>query len=121
MIQPIVVLFILISAVFAIVHMFAVEASLYWYFWWFDIVMHSWGGVLITLGLFALGTFSRIRKQPSALFTLAVLLFVVTIWEVFEWRAGLFDPETHLVDTALDMILGTVAGLVTYVILKKRR
>ena len=121
MIQPIVVLFLLVSVTFGAVHLFAMYASLYCFYWWFDILMHSWGGILITLGLFSFGTFSRIKRKPTLLFTLAVLLFVVTVWELFEWRAGLFDPATHLEDTLLDMFLGVAAGLITYYILKRKR
>ncbi len=121
MIQPIVALFVFVSALFAAVHLFAMQASLYWFYWWFDLLMHTWGGILITLGLFAFGTFSRIKRKPTFLFTLAALLFVVTVWELFEWRAGLFDPATHLEDTLIDMFLGVAAGVITYFILKKKR
>jgi hypothetical protein len=47
MIHPIVVFFLLMSSIFAGVHYAAMVANLYSYFWWFDIVMHFWGGLLL--------------------------------------------------------------------------
>lgn len=123
MLQPIVILFVFLAGVFAAVHVLAVSLSLYWYWWWFDSVMHFWGGTLITLGLFAIATFSRFRTKPTLLFTLGVLLFFTVTWEVFELLVGLVHPDTteHMIDTAKDIILGFVGGLITFALLRRFR
>ena len=94
-------------------------AHLYYMIWWFDIIMHSVGGFLITLGLFAIGTFSFWRRAPKFVEVLVVLLVAVVSWELFEQSYGLFNPIGYLVDTAQDMFLGISFGLLAYVILKK--
>ena len=48
-----VILFLLSALAFAVTHLVATAGSLYWYYWWFDIVMHFWGGLLLGLGVHA--------------------------------------------------------------------
>ncbi|OGG65388.1 hypothetical protein A2Z56_04120 [Candidatus Kaiserbacteria bacterium RIFCSPHIGHO2_12_45_16] len=98
MLHPLVYIFILLGVLFAAMQAVAVWAHLYYMIWWFDIIMHSVGGFLITLGLFAVAVVS---------------------WELFEQSYGLFNPIGYLVDTAQDMFLGISFGLLAYVILKK--
>jgi hypothetical protein len=119
MMHPVVWIFIFLSAAFAATHAFAVWAYFYYAYWWFDIFMHSFGGFLITLGLFAFGTFSIWRRQPRLVEVLSVLLVAVIAWELFEQYFGLYNPIGYLLDTSIDMLLGVGAGLVSYVILKK--
>ena len=119
MVQPVVLLFLFLSTIFATVHWFAIEASLYWHFWWFDILMHFWGGILIALGIVAITTFRRITIKPSYGLVLIVSLVTVVSWEFFEWQVGLFDPELHFPDAMYDMILGVLGGLLGYLILKR--
>ena len=119
MVQPVVIFFLFLASVFALVHWFAVGASLYWHFWWFDILMHFWGGILIALGVVALTTFRRITIKPSYGLVLAVSLFIVISWEFFEWQVGLFVPELHFPDAIYDVSLGIVGGLLGYWILRR--
>ncbi|MCA9362105.1 hypothetical protein KC906_01900 [Candidatus Kaiserbacteria bacterium] len=119
MIHGIVIIFLLLATAFAAVHAFAVFASLYWYYWWFDIMMHFWGGTLLALGVFSLATFSRFHFTPTLKLMLGVLLCVTVCWEVFEWLVGLYDPETYLVDTAKDMVVGFSGGLLMYAMLRR--
>jgi hypothetical protein len=94
---------------------------LYWYLWWFDSVMHFWGGFMITLGLFAIATFSRFRTRPTLWFTIAVLILMTLVWEGFEWYAGLIDPDpmVHLLDSSKDIVLGIGGGLIMYVLFRR--
>jgi predicted membrane metal-binding protein len=119
MLHPLVYLFILLGASFAALHALAVWGSLYYLIWWFDILMHSLGGVLITLGLFAIGTFSHWRRSPKFGEVLAILLIAVVTWELFEQSYGLYNPVGYVIDTTQDMILGISFGLLAYGILKK--
>lgn len=119
MIQPIVILFVVLAGIFAAVHQFAVEASLYWYFWWFDILMHFWGGLLIALGIFALATFRRLTFKPTLSVVFVVAVGFVVSWEAFEWYVGLFNPALHLTDAVMDMFLGIAGALLGYLVLKR--
>jgi hypothetical protein len=107
-------IFLLISGAFATVHNFAVATSLYWYYSWFDIVMHFWGGMLVVLGVYALCSLKHVPLKPSSLIIFATLTTIMVLWEVFEWKVGLFNPRTHLFDTAKDMSVGLIGGLVGY-------
>lgn len=118
MINGLVIVFLALAAAFAVVHTFALAASLYWYYWWFDIVMHFWGGMLTSLGVHALSTFSRAPFRPT-LSTVLLTLFIVTVsWEVFEWLTGLWQPEAYLVDTIHDLLLGFGGGLLAHLALR---
>ena len=119
MIHSMVVVFLVLAALFATAHAFAVYASLYWYHWWFDVVMHFWGGVLIALGLYALSTFSRWQFRPTLTMLLWTLLAVTLLWEAFEFWAGLWQPATYLADTIQDILVGFGGGLVAYLVLRR--
>jgi predicted dehydrogenase len=115
-----VILFLILATIFAVVHYFAVLASLYWYHWWFDIFMHFWGGLLIGLGVHALCTLQSVSLKPTLILVLVTLATATGVWEIFEWFAGLWDPETYIYDTAQDVLLGFGGGLLAHLILTKR-
>ena len=119
MIQPVVILFVAVALVFACVHWVAIGASLYWYYWWFDIMMHFWGGFLIAFGVFALTTFRRITLKPTFKIILLALVVLTLAWELFEWRVGLFDPELHLNDALQDILFAFVGGMLGYGLLRR--
>ncbi|MEY2665351.1 MAG: hypothetical protein RLZZ480_456 [Candidatus Parcubacteria bacterium] len=112
--QAIVWIFLLISGAFATVHNLAIATSLYWYYPWFDIPMHFWGGILVVLGVYALCSLKHVPLKPTSLIIFSTLGALMVIWEIFEWQAGLFDPHTYLFDTAKDIAVGSIGGLVGY-------
>jgi len=112
------VLFLIFASMFALVHQFAVIASLYWYFWWFDILMHFWGGSLIALGVFVFSGFSFSSFAPSLKITLLSLIIITVTWELFELFVGLYEPVAYLRDTAKDLVVGVGGGLLTHGIIK---
>lgn len=118
MIQPIVILFLIIASIFALVHTVAVEASLYWHYWWFDIVMHFWGGLLIALGVVSITTFRCVTLRPTFSLVFGVVCVIAIGWEFFEWQVGLFNPAIHIPDTIYDVTMGLTGGLLGYLILK---
>ncbi len=111
-------LFFALSVVFTLVHNFAVFASLYWYYSWFDIVMHLWGGVLVALGVHILSHFANVTLKPTLQTTLIVLLIVMVSWELFEYVAGLYNPDTYVYDTTKDLLFGLCGGLLGYSLLR---
>ena len=108
------------SAGLAVTHLFAVEASLYWYYWWFDIVMHFWGGMLLGVGLHILASFSLWRFTPNVWQVCLGMASVIIAWEVFEYVVGLYDPNSYVVDVAKDVVVGFSGGLLAHVALINR-
>jgi len=121
MIHGVVIIFLVFAALFALVHTFAVTASLYWYHWWFDILMHFWGGTLIGLGVHAFSTIPWFSYRPTTKVVLLVLAAATISWEVFERLVGLYDPLRYLLDTGQDMVLGFSGGLLTHLALQAYR
>lgn len=120
MIHGLTVIFLFLATVFAFVHQFAVATSLYWYYWWFDSVMHFWGGILLGLGFLSFSTFSRIGYRPTLGKLMLLLISVTILWEIFEWHAGLYNAETYWFDTIKDLLLGWIGGLLTFAFLRSR-
>ena len=119
MLKPIVGLFILLALVFAAVHTVAVKMSLYWYFSWFDVVMHLFGGLLIALGMVSLTSFRSVSLKPSLKLLLAFLFPIIISWEVFEWFAGLSHPATAVYDVSKDLLVGFVGAIGGYWLIQK--
>ena len=119
--QAIVWIFLAVSSVFAAVHNFAVTTSLYWYYSWFDIVMHFWGGILVVVGVYAICSLKHIPLKPTTLLIFSTLIVIMLAWEFFEWKMGLFDPLVHVADTTKDLIVGLLGGLVGYLVALRLR
>lgn len=113
--------FLFLATIFAAVHRLAMIASLYWYYPWFDIVMHFWGGVLVALGMISLSTLKVARYQPNLKNILLVLFTAMISWEVFERAIGLYSSDTYLFDTTKDMVMGLLGGLSGYFIFRKHK
>ena len=113
-------LFLLISAIFAAVHTLAIQASLYWYYSWFDVVMHFWGGVLVALGVQALATLRIFPFRSNFITTILILIVLMLVWEVFEYAVGLYDEETYVFDTMKDIVVGFSGGTIGYLFLRKK-
>lgn len=112
--------FLLFAVFFATVHKVAIAASLYWYYPWFDIVMHFWGGILVALGVVALASLRIIRLKPDLKTTLMVLFIAMVSWEVFERSVGLYSPDTYVFDTSKDLLVGFLGGITGYLLFHKR-
>ncbi len=114
MINRYAIIFLILSTLFAAVHYVAVMGSLYWYYWWFDEVMHFSGGLLIGLGVHALAGFKSLPVRPT-LKTVLTFLFLATItWEIFEWHYGITGTQNYAFDTAKDIFLGFSGGLLAH-------
>lgn len=121
MIHPLVIVFIFTAALFALTHAFAVFTSLYWYYWWFDIFMHFWGGLLIGLGVHALSTISLFRLRATTKTVFIITMLTISGWELFERYAGLYDPLIYVIDTSQDLLLGLTGGLLAHGIIRVYR
>lgn len=101
----------ILSGIIFVLQDIALAEFLYWRWWWFDILMHFLGGVLVgALALFV----SDLFKTP---FTLTFVIFLVGIgvgWEVFERMFGLYNAIGYWEDTILDLIMDTIGALIVY-------
>lgn len=108
-------------ACMSILNYFAYQFHWYWEFWWFDMIMHTLGGIFV--GSFSLWYyFSRKLKGGAATldksFVLALSLASVSVigvgWELFEFSVDKFitlsrhDP----IDTASDLFFDVAGSIV---------
>lgn len=110
--------FLLTAIVLASTHYLSLEFFLYWRYLWLDIPMHALGGLTAALGFLSIRDFipklppSWSRLLPTLVFTLLVAL----VWEAFEVLAGIMLDPNYAADTALDLFMGLLGGLVGYAV-----
>ena len=106
----------ILSVGIALLHKAAITHYFYWIYWWFDILMHFLGGLLIGLGALWLWYFSRwcgvhtIKKGKLFWIGIGSAIIVGVGWEVFELWAGIAITEDLYADTALDLVMDTLGG-----------
>lgn len=98
------------SVLFLGLHTTASAHAWYFHFWWFDILMHTLGGLI--LGLVGFWFFIRLGYAGSdrSLF-LKVLLGVLVIaigWEIFEFQYDIYGKGNYVLDTTLDLIMAVI-------------
>lgn len=110
------IVFLTTFATLAALHNLAIALSLYWHFWWFDMAMHGFGGVVVALGLYTV----RDLNLPLPRWCLALpgcmltILIVTLIWETFELWAGIPIQNDFAVDAVTDIVMGLSGGLLGY-------
>lgn len=82
---------------------------LYWSVWWFDVIMHFLGGVLVAFTAYSLSLSSHFSKFFRSGVVWKIMLFTLAVgvvWEIWEvangWTAS---TEPHSVDTTLDLVM----------------
>ncbi len=118
MARTIVITFFLSALVFVATHSFAMSASLYWYVWWFDIFMHTWGGVLITHGLYSVYVIGPKHRPPPFYLMILALATATVSWELFEWYFDVYNPISYIADTTQDILFAFTGGLLTHFFLR---
>ena len=87
----------------AVLHTAGLYWSLYWVYWWFDIVTHFIGGVGIGL-LFSL---FYLPKKYIYLFGFVIMI----VWELFEFfvvKIKIYSHSEFAIDTISDLFIGFV-------------
>ena len=107
-----------VLVVIAILHISALELSLYWVFWWFDILVHFLGGLFVVL--FALWFFFEskyVRLSKSIKHVVIVsggsIILVGGGWEIFELLAGVPIEENFVLDTAIDLSMDVLGAIIS--------
>ena len=119
--QPIVWWFLGAGLLFAGVHEVATAFYFYWYFWWFDILMHTWGGILIAFGIHALATLPHVPVRADATWLFSALIVATLSWEGFELFFGLFEPDGYFFDATQDILFAFLGGLLAHRVLVRYR
>lgn len=93
----------------------AIEYSLYWKLWWYDIPMHFLGGLILGgIAVWFFGSlherFEYFRGLSVPVFTLGFVLFGGIAWEIYEYHYGLsYNPMIgYWVDTLKDLSMDVV-------------
>ena len=120
---------IVVSIVVLVLHVLALQYSLYWSIDWYDILMHFLGG--LTMGILATYIFftSNYIKSTAvlkdnkfvvfviiSLFTLSVGL-IWELWEVFVEFSNVLEDQ---VDTIIDLIMDMLGALTAFYYVKNK-
>jgi hypothetical protein len=117
MLQLTTILFLIAFSTLAVIHALALALSLYWHFWWFDIPMHMFGGVIVALGLFTLRDLRIISNRFLKLIPVLTFVFIVAlVWEGYELLIGIPMESDYAIDTLADLTMGLLGAIVGYVI-----
>ncbi|USN87504.1 MAG: hypothetical protein H6779_03765 [Candidatus Nomurabacteria bacterium] len=103
--------------VFATAHAFFKTTELYWFYLWLDIPMHLAGGFLVVMTWFVLQRrFIAGEKIFSQKFfhPLIILAIMMVAWEIYKYMIGDIVMDNYVSDTILDLIMGTVGGLIAF-------
>lgn len=107
---------------FIVVHQVFLYFDFFWYFWWADIILHTWGGGLLVMSWY---TIERIQAFPRTMLykynhPLLILLVAMIGWEVFEYIFGIANTVDYIFDTILDLITGGVGGIIVFFLCRSR-
>jgi len=117
MLQLTTIIFLIAFSTLAVAHNVAVHFTLYWYFWWFDIPMHLFGGVVLSLGFFTLRDLHLFQNRYlTFLKTLSLVLGIALIWELFEHVIGVPVEADFVLDTLTDLCMGLLGGAFGYIL-----
>lgn len=93
----------------------AIQYSLYFTIWWYDIVMHFLGGLwvaLIALWFYKAFAGENAESSKGYLVALVVVVVVGIAWEVLEVLAGLtFTGGNYAIDTVVDLIMDVLGAI----------
>lgn len=113
------IVFLIALSTLAGIHLLALQLFLYWRYLWLDIPVHALGGAVVALGVFAardlrLPAASHFSKRPVTVMYCVVAVMVV--WEFFQLWAGKPMIDNYMYDTALDLVMGFLGGMLGYYI-----
>jgi hypothetical protein len=93
-----------------VAHFYILENFLYWRFKWMDTPMHVLGSIVISI-------FVAVLVGNRHKWYIPIVLLLFTGWEIFEYCAGLPQPQvSYLIDTLHDLVNdGLGAGLIYFI------
>ncbi|MEX0652090.1 MAG: hypothetical protein WD509_01710 [Candidatus Paceibacterota bacterium] len=108
----------------AVLHISALQFSLYWVYSWFDIMMHFLGGVFVGLSalwfFFQSGHIKRTQTLQNVILVIAGAIIAVGVgWEVFEVLAGIPMEANFVADTILDLVMDGIGATTASIVFIK--
>jgi len=97
-----------LAALLAGVHLYALPNFWYWYFPWLDLPVHLLGGAFMATAV--VGVLGRYRPKT---FLLVVALGALG-WEFFELLINAEREHNFVFDTALDLLMDTLGITLSY-------
>ncbi len=98
-------------SIVAALHLIGTALSLYWMFWWYDMLVHFLASIWVALA--ALSIAHQLGFRHISLWVFACVIAVSIGWEFFEYRIGATDAaerSVFIIDTALDLIVNMIGG-----------
>lgn len=112
----------LLIIIISSLNIWAIKDYLYFFYWWFDLLLHFLGGVWVAVSFLWLYFYSNILGKPSLerrrifLATIVAFLVVAVGWEIFEIAIGqILEDPNYVFDTVTDIIIGGLGAFVAYI------
>ncbi|MBP9701972.1 MAG: hypothetical protein KBD47_03280 [Candidatus Pacebacteria bacterium] len=98
------------SALVLSLHLYGTEHALYFYYPWYDLLLHFLGGAALA---FFILIFTKSWKKA-----LIGMLILATGWEIFEYVLNIAG-ENYIVDTTIDFIMDLIGAFGAIFLSKK--
>lgn len=117
-----------LAVLLSVMNQIALEYSLFWQIWWYDIPMHFLGGLV--LGSTFMWFFGSLQEQKHLFSSLAVIVSVLfsvlicgALWELYEYVFNLtYNPHFgYVFDTTKDMFMDMFGALAVLLFYKRER
>ncbi len=101
------------SALVLYLHLIGMEHSLYFYYWWYDVLLHFLGGSALA---FLMLIFTKSWKK-----TIIGMLILAAGWEVFEYvlHIAVMEGQDYILDTIKDFVMDLLGAFSAIYISKK--
>jgi len=114
----------ILSIIFSLLAFAGIAFYFYWIYWWYDVMMHFFAGIIAGFAtywvLFCSRHFlSHLSLSLVAKMTVVVLCFLVVgvVWEALEYITGTaFPGGNYLYDTVSDIVLGVIGSVLAVII-----
>ena len=112
------------SLILTILNWLALQFDFYWYYWWYDILMHFLAGFVGGLATYwvlfnskIFGNGETLRKSTRVLMVFVCVMIAGFLWEWMEYFYGLTNShEGYPIDPALDLVLDGAGAIVATLI-----
>jgi hypothetical protein len=103
-------------SLFVTAHLYFLQLFLYWHLAWLDILMHTWGGMLLIASWYELRRLELFRTLANRvrLHPLIFLGVVMIGWEVFKYLIADTLSQNYELDTVIDLGSGLFGGLIIF-------
>lgn len=110
-------------SLFVTAHLYFLQMFLYWNLVWLDVLMHTWGGMLLVASWYELkrlGVFKFLINK-TWIHPLIFLVVMMIVWEVFKYMIADVVSQNYELDTVIDLASGLTGGLITFFWFRKSR